>query len=119
MFLLKLLQNIPLLLLITRQPTHLLLSLIIHHLLNHRPRLTIQITQRRRLRRNLTNVDFRRPHNNMRPPLHLIHFIQMNDDFLARWGRSRFQCPGTFVRDDRVGEIALSNISLISIYYPP
>lgn len=107
MFLLKLLQNIPLLLLITRQPTHLLLPLIIHHLLDHRPRLAIQLTQRRILRRNLRNVDLRRTRHNMRPPLHLVHLVQVNRDFLAGRFGCRFEGPGAFVGDDGVGKFAL------------
>ena len=107
MFLLKLLQNIPLLLLITRQPTHLLLPLIIHHLLDHCSRLAIQLTQRRVLRRNLRNVDLRRTRNNMRPPLHLVHLVQVDRDFLAGRLRCRFKGPGAFVGDYWMRKLAL------------
>lgn len=77
MLILELLQQIRLLLLITRHTTTLLLPLIIHHLLNHSPCLAIQVTQTRILRLDLGNVDLRRTRDNMRPPLDLVHLVQV------------------------------------------
>lgn len=74
---LELLQHLNFLLLITRRLARLLLSLIIHHLLDHTPRLSIQITQLRVLRCDLGDVYLRRRGNNMCPPFHLVDFIQV------------------------------------------
>lgn len=90
---LELLQNIRLPLLITSHPTCLLLPLIIHHLLDHRPRLAVQIAQARILRGDLADVDLRRTRHDMRPPLHLIHLVQMNRHLLARRLGRRLQRP--------------------------
>ena len=73
----KLLQHILLLLLITRRLPHFLLPLIIHHLLDHAPRLPVQITQLAILRLDLGDVDFRRGCHDMCPPLHLVYFVEM------------------------------------------
>lgn len=75
MFRLKLLQNIRLLLIIARHPACLLLALIIHHLLNHAPRLTIEVAQLRVLRANLRYVDCWSASHDMRPPFHSVNFV--------------------------------------------
>ena len=93
MLCLKFLQNIPLPLLVTGQSSHLLLPLIIHHLLDHRPRLTVQVTQLRVLGRNLAHVDLGRGRHYMRPPLHLIDLVQVDRDFLAWRVRRCLECP--------------------------
>ena len=104
---LELLQKIPLLLLVTRQPALLLLSLIIHHLLDHSPSLPIQIAQIRRLRRDLTNVDLGRTRNDMSPPFHLVDLIQMHRDFFAGRMGGCFEGPGGFVCYNGMREWAL------------
>lgn len=75
MFVLKLLQKLHLLLLVARRPPRLLLALVIHHLLNHTPRLAVQVTQLRVLGHDLLYVDLGRAGNDMRPPLHLVDLI--------------------------------------------
>ena len=72
---LELSQHIQLLLLIARRLPHLLLPLIKHHLLDHTPRLPIQITQLAILRSNLRDINLRRCSNDVFPPLHLIDFV--------------------------------------------
>lgn len=106
MLLLKLLQHIHLLLLITRRLPHLLLPLIIHHLLNHAPRLAIQIPQFAVLGLDLRDVDRRRRCNDMCPPLHLVYFVQVQFEDLGAGGRGR-ERPGGFVDVDFVGKVAL------------
>lgn len=72
---LKLLEEIHLLLLITRHPARLLLPLIIHHLLDHRPGLAVQIAQARVLRRDLADIDLRGGRHDVGPPFHLVHLV--------------------------------------------
>ena len=100
-----LLQNIRFLLLIARRQTHLLLPLIEHHLLNHLPRLPIQITQIAVLGLNLGDVDFWRRGYDVRPPFHFVDFVEVDAELLA-CGRG-FERPGRFVRVDGVREVAL------------
>ena len=94
MFRLELLQNIPLPLLITSQPAHLLLALIIHHLLDHRSRLAIEIAQTRVLRLDFRHVDLRRARYNMCPPFHLVDFVQVDGDFFSWRLGSCLESPG-------------------------
>ena len=107
MLLLKPLQNLPLLRLLTTNPTSLLLLLLNHHLLNHRPRLSIQITQVRRLGRDLGHVDSRRRGHHVRPPVHLVDFVEVQGDFFTGGVRCCFEGPGGFGCVDGVGEGAL------------
>lgn len=92
MLLLKLLQQLHLLGLITSRLPQLLLPLIIHHLLDHTPRLAIQITQLAVLRLNLGGVDFRRGGHNVGPPFHFVDLVEVNGDFFA--GGGGFEGPG-------------------------
>lgn len=109
---LKLLQDLPLPLLITRQPAHLLLPLIIHHLLDHGPRLAIQIAQLGRLRRDLAHINLGRGRHNMRPPFYLVDFVEVQGNFFSGGLGCCFEGPAGFVYDDGVGEFALSNHSI-------
>lgn len=104
---LKLPQNLHLLLLLTSRSPHLLLSLIIHHLLDHRPRLPVQIAQVRVLRRDLADVDLRRRGHDMRPPVHLVDFVEVDGDFFAGGCGGCFEGPGGFVGLDGVRECTL------------
>lgn len=80
----KLLQHLLLLLLVTARLPHLLLPLIIHHLLHHGPRGPVQIAQLAVLRHDLGRVDRRRVGHHVRPPVHLVGFVQVDGDFFAR-----------------------------------
>ena len=84
MLFLKLLQHVHLPLLLARWLALLLLPLVIHHLLHHSPRLTIQVTQLRVLRHDLGDVDFRRGGYNMRPPFHLVGLVEVDADLFLR-----------------------------------
>lgn len=105
MLVLKLLKQIHLPLLITGRLPHLLLSLIKHHLLHHRPRLTIQVTQRRILGCDLCDVDFGCAGHDVRPPFHLIDFVEVDSHLFARG--DGFEHPCRVVCVNRVREVAL------------
>jgi len=68
MICLELLQNIHLLLLITSWFPHLLLPLIKHHLLDHLPRIAVQIAQRTVLGRDFRDVNFWGRGDDVGPP---------------------------------------------------
>lgn len=104
---LELLQQICLALLITGHTARLLLSLVVHHLLHHRARLTIQVTQVGVLGRDLSHVDLGPSRHHMRPPLLFVDLVEVNGDFLA-WGSwGGLEGPGRFVHVDRMGEVTL------------
>lgn len=105
MLLLKFLEQIHLPLLITGRLPYLLLSLIKHHLLHHRPRFTIQVTQRRILGRDLGDVDFGCAGHDVRPPFHFVDFIEVDGYLFARG--NGFEHPCRVVCVNRVGEVAL------------
>ena len=110
MLLLKPLEYLPLLRLLTIHPSSsasLLLPLLNHHLLNHRPRRPIQITQLRRLGRDLGHVDSRRRSHHVRPPVHLVDFVEVERDFFTGGMGGCFEGPGGFAGVDGVGEGAL------------
>lgn len=111
--LLELLQQLHLLLLVTGRATHLLLSLIVHHLLDHGTSLTIEIAQAGVLGGDLGHVDLGRRLDDMRPPFHLVHLVEMDADLLARGLRCCLESPGRLIDEDGMGEIALDrgNIS--------
>lgn len=102
---LKLLQKIPLPLLIARQPAHLLLPLVVHHLLDHSARLAVQVAERGRLGDNLAHVDLWCGCHDVRPPFHLVDLVEVDVDLLACTGR--FEGPGGFVGVDGVREVSL------------
>lgn len=97
MFRLKLAQNLHLLLLLTTRLPHLLLPLIIHHLLDHRPRLPVQIAQVRVLGRDLAHVDLGSCGYHVRPPVHLVDFVEVDGNFFAGGCWGGFERPGGFV----------------------
>ena len=103
---LEALQHLHLLLILARRLTHLLLALIIHHLLDHAPRLAIQIAEFAVLGRDLRDVDLGRRGDDMGPPFHLVDLVEMDGDFFAGV-RQRFERPGGFVGVDFFGEVAL------------
>lgn len=82
MLFLKLPQHLISLRLITRRQPLLLLPLIVHHLLNHTPRLAVQITQLAILRFDLRSVYLGRIRHDVSPPLHLIGLVEVNGNFL-------------------------------------
>ena len=105
MLLLKLLQHIHLALLLARRLAHLFLPLVEHHLLDHPPRLPIQITQLAILRRDLRRVDGWRGGHDVRPPFHLVGFVEMYRDFFA--GGCGFESPGGLGGMDGMGKGSL------------
>ena len=84
MLLHKLLQHILLLLLIARRLTHFLLTLIIHHLLDHCARRAVQVAEFAVLGLDLGRVDFGRRRHDVGPPFHLVDFFQVDGEFFAR-----------------------------------
>lgn len=102
---LELLQQLQLLLLVTRRLPHLLLPLVIHHLLHHRPRLAVQVAQLRVVWRNLGRVDLGRRCHHVRPPLHLVRLVEVNRQLLAVF--AALERPRRLVDDDGVGKRAL------------
>lgn len=104
---LELLQQVRFALLVASHATRFLLSLVVHHLLNHGTRLTVQVAETGVLGLNLGDIDLGRTRHNVGPPLDLVDFVKMNVDFFARRGRGCLEGPGRFVDEDRVGEVAL------------
>lgn len=106
MLLLELLQHIHLLAIVTRRQAHLLLALIVHHLLDHAPRLAVQIPQLAVLGLDLRRVEVvGRVGRDGRPPLHLVRLVEMDADVLA--GRGGLERPGGLGGPDLEGEVAL------------
>lgn len=101
----ELLQHVLFLLFLTCRlplPFHLL---IIHHLLDHASRLTIQIAQFRVLRLDLCNIYLGCGCHNVCPPFGFVLLVKVDGDFFARG--SRFKGPGAFVEHNRVGKFPL------------
>ena len=105
MLFLELLQQVQLLLLVARGLAHLLLPLIEHHLLDHAPRLAVQIAQVAVLGLDLARVDLGRAGDDVGPPLQLVRLVEVDLDVLARGGGG--ERPGGVVDADGVGELAL------------
>lgn len=105
MLFLELLQHLRLLLVIAARQSLLLLSLIIHHLLDHASRLAIQVTQLAVLRRDLGRIDCGRIRDDVRPPLLPVLLVEVHADFLAIL--RRLERPGTVVDAHGLGEVAL------------
>ena len=61
------------LLVIAGGQSHLLLPLVVHHLLDHAARLTVQVRELGGLRLHLARVDLRVRLDQPAPPLHLVH----------------------------------------------
>lgn len=106
MALLELLQHVQLPLLLARRLTHLLLPLVIHHLLDHAPRLAVQVAQLAVLGLDLGRVqEVRGVGGDRGPPLLLVGLVEVDGDVLARGGG--LERPGGFRGVDLVGEGAL------------
>merc|ERR1719219_2261052 len=71
----KLLHDVLLLLFVTGGFTHLLLSLVVHHLLYHPSRLSIQVTELAVLWLNFLGVDLGVGSYQLVPPFHLVHLL--------------------------------------------
>ena len=95
MLLLELLQDIRLLLLVTRGLSLFLLPLVKHHLLHHAPCLSVEVAQFAVLGLDLGGVDLGRCGNDVGPPLHLVHFVEVDGDLFL--GSDGGQCPGGVV----------------------
>jgi hypothetical protein len=80
----SLFQHFHLLLLLAIRPAHFLHSLIIHHLLDHTPRLPVQIAQLAILGGYLARVNLGRRCHDVRPPFHLVGFVEVDADLFAR-----------------------------------
>lgn len=101
--LLELLQHVQLPLLLARRLPHLLLLLVVHHLLDHAPRLAVQIAQLAVLGRDLGRVEEAgRVGRDRGPPLLLVRLVEVDGDVLARGGG--LERPGGFRGADLVGE---------------
>lgn len=99
---LELLEEFLLSLFIASWAPGLFLALIIHHLLNHRTGLAVQVAQARVLRGNFGDVDLGRGGDHMWPPFNFIGFVEVDIDFFA-WGSGGcLQSPRGFVDDDWV-----------------
>lgn len=113
MLLLKLPQHLHLLFLVTSRLTHLLLPLIIHHFLYHGPRLTIQVAEFAVFGANLRGVNFGSRGDDVRPPFHLIDFVEVDSDFFTSTGG--FECPGGFIGVYGFGEVTLGTRSVSNV----
>ena len=82
MLLTELFENLQLLLLVAGWQPHFLLPLIVHHLLDHAPRLTVQIAQLRVFRLDLGGVDGGVVGEDVWPPFHLILLLEVDFDAL-------------------------------------
>jgi hypothetical protein len=106
MLFLELLEDVELLLLVAGGLARLLLPLIVHHLLDHAPRLSIEVAQLAVLGLDLAGVDLGRRGDDMGPPLHLVLLVQVNFNvFASGCGAQR---PGRVVDTDGVGKFALA-----------
>ena len=103
---LELPHNLRLLLLIAAWLARLLLPLIIHHLLDHAPSLSIEVAELAVLGRDFADVDARRRSDDVLPPLHLVGLGELDAQFFGARGRA-FESPGGVVEEDGVGECAL------------
>jgi hypothetical protein len=75
---LELLENICLVLLIRAGQALLLLLLVEHHLLDHAAGLAVEIRQLGVIGLDLGNVDLRRRGDDVSPPLHLVHLVEVD-----------------------------------------
>lgn len=102
----ELLQHVLLLLLIAALATRLLLALVIHHLLDHTAGLAVQVAELAVLGRDLGRVDLGCGRHDVRPPFHLVAFVEVDAQFFLARGQG-FEGPGAVVGDYRVRERAL------------
>jgi hypothetical protein len=111
MLLHEFLQHILFLLVLARRlplPLHLL---VIHHLLHHASCFPVQIAQLRVFRLDFRDVDFWGGGDYVGPPFGFVLFVEVDGDFFA--GGCGFERPGAFVREDRVGKVALGSGRLV------
>ena len=107
MLLLELLQDFGLLLLVAGRLALLLLPLVVHHLLHHAPRLSVEVAQLAVLGLDLGGIDLGRSGDNVGPPLKRVDLVEVDGDLRA--GAGRGQRPGGVVDADGVGELALED----------
>lgn len=123
MLLLKALESIKLALFLTGRPSHFLLALIEHHLLDHGPGLAVEVAELAVLGRDLGGVDLvGGVGDDAGPPFQLVALVQMDADFFgggaARRGgggcaggrRCGFEGPCAFVHEDGVRERVLDGL---------
>ena len=92
MLFLKLLQQVHLLLLIARRLAHLLLPLVPHHLLHHAAGIAVQVAQLAVLWCDFGGVDLGCRGDDVRPPFHLVDFVEVDVQLFA--GGEGFEGPG-------------------------
>lgn len=98
-------KHLLLLLLIRARKAHLLLFLVVHHLLDHRSGVAVEVAELAVLRGNFGGVDLGSGLDDVGPPFHLVDLVEVDGEFLARG--SGFKGPGRFVDVDGVRKIAL------------
>jgi hypothetical protein len=106
--LLELLQDIRLLLLVAGRLALLLLPLVKHHLLDHAACLSVEVAQLAVLGLYFGGVDLGRGGDDVRPPLHLVDFVEVDGDLLV--GADGLECPGGLVDADGVRQRALGRV---------
>lgn len=103
MTLLELFQDIQLALLVARRLPQLLLPLVVHHLLDHAPRLAVQVAQLAVLGLDLGRVEeVGGIGRDGGPPLLLVGFVEVDGNIFAR--RGGLERPGGFGGANLVGE---------------
>lgn len=86
MLVLELLENVEPLLLVRGGQAALLLLLVKHHLLNHAARLAVKVRQLGRVGLDLGHVDLGSVGHDVRPPLHLVHLVEVDLNRLGAVG---------------------------------
>lgn len=84
--LLELLEDIHLLLLVARRQACLLLTLVVHHLLDHSPGLAVEVRQLAVLGRDFGDVNLGRVCHDVCPPLHLVDLVEVDLERLGAVG---------------------------------
>lgn len=104
---LELFQKFFLLELIAGRLAHLLLALVKHHLLDHCPRLAVEIAQFAVFGSDLGGVDLGRRRDDMLPPFHLVGLVEV-DAYLLALGNG-FEGPGGVIDEDGSGKVAIDD----------
>lgn len=104
--LLELCQDIELLLFIRGGQALLLLALVEHHLLDHAASLAVEVGELGVGGLDLGNVDLGSVGDDVRPPLHLVDFVEVDLDGLGAVAVGG-EGPGRVVDVDGMGEVAL------------
>ena len=110
MLLLKLLDDVQLLLLVGRRQSHRLLPLVEHHLLDGLTSFAIQIAEVAVLRLDFRNVDGIVSVAHGVPPFHLVELLQVDDQAGAV-----LHGPEGIVDDDGFGEGSVDDVSIVAI----